>query len=155
MYATVTNTKNKGSSLPMALRAAATERVVSFTSTALRCGKTRSGAGHVVEILKFDFGSKCGARYIESFDAGNMSSDPKVGQSQNRERHNSGVSALASLFNMWWCLKALKPRWRASPRANYLTVLANPSLNRTLHSVPSISPPFHSGPIAVPLFRAG
>ena len=31
----------------------------------------------------------------------------------------------------------------------------NHSLNRTLHSVPSISPPFHSGPIAVPLFRAG
>ena len=155
MYATVTNTKNKGSSLPMALRAAATERVVSFTSTALRRGETRSGAGPFVEILKSEFALKCGARYIESFDAGNMSSDPKVGQSQNRERHNSGVSALASLFNLWWCLKALKPRWRALPRANYLTVLANPSLNRTLHSGPAISPPFHSGPIAVPLFRAG
>ena len=155
MYATVTNTKNKGSSLPMALRAAATERVVSFTSTALRRGETRSGAGPVVEILKSEFASKCGARYIESFGFGHMSSDPKVGQSQNRERHHSGVSGLASLFNLCWCLKALKPRWRAVPRANYLTVLANPSLNRTLHSLPSISPPFHSGPIAVPLFRAG
>ena len=155
MYATVTNTKNKGSSLPMALRAAATERVVSFTSTAQRRGETRSGAGPAVEILKYEFASKCGARYIESFDAGNMSSDPKVGQSQNQERHHSGVNALASLFNLWWCLKALKPRWRALPRANYLTVLANPSLNRTLHSVPAISPPFHSGPIAAPLFRAG
>ena len=155
MDATVTNTKIKGSSLPMALRAAATECVVSFTSTALRRGETRSDAGPIVEILRSEFPSKCGARYIESFDAGNMASDPKVGQSQNRERHNSGVSALASLLNLWWCLKALKPRWRALPRANYLTVLANPSLNRTLHSVPSISPPFHSGPIAVPLFRAG
>ena len=129
MYATVTNTKNKGSSLPMALRAAATERVVSFTSTALRRGETRSGASPFVESVISEFGSKCGARYIESFDAGNMSSDPKVGQSQNRERHNSVVSALASLFKLWWCLKALKPRWRALPRANYLTVLANPSLN--------------------------
>ena len=105
------------------------------------------------EAQGFSFTS--GAGYIESFDAGNMLSDPKVGQSQNRERHQSGVSALAQPFNLWWCLKALKPRWRALPRANYLTVLANPSLNRTLHSVPSISPPFHSGPIAVPLFRAG
>ena len=155
MYATIASTKNKGSSLPMALRAAATERVVSFTSAALRRGENRSGAGPAVESLKSEFALKCGARYIESFDPGNTSSNPKVGQSQNRERHHSGVSALASLFNLWWCLKALKPRWRALPRANYLTVLANPSLNRTLHSVPSISPPFHSGPIAVPLFRAG
>ena len=69
MYATVTNPKNKGSSLPIALQAAATERVVSFTSTALRRGETRSGAGSVVEILKSEFASKCGARYIESFDA--------------------------------------------------------------------------------------
>ena len=185
MYATVTHTKSKGSSLPMALRAAATERVVSFTNTALRRGgvsfgrniearrpavskcKPRKcafaqppkgglcsrGRSAVQWAQGFSFTS--GAGYIESFDAGNMSSDPKVGQSQNRERHQSGVSALAQLFNLWWCLKALKPRWRALPRANYLTVLANPSLNRTLHSVPSISPPFHSGPIAVPLFRAG
>ena len=137
MYATVTHTKSKGSSLPMALRAAATERVVSSTSTALRRGETRSGAGPVVEILKSEFASKCGARYIETFDAGNMSSDPKVGQSQSRDRHHSGFSALASLFNLWWCLKALKPRWRALPRANYLTVLANPTLNRTHCSVPS------------------
>ena len=127
MYATVTNTKNKGSSLPMALRAVATERVVSFTNTALRRGETRSGAGPVVEIPKYEFASKCGAGYIESFDAGNLSSDPKVGQSQNRERHDSGVSALASLCNLWCRLKALKPRWRPLTRANYLTVLANPS----------------------------
>ena len=110
MYATVTNAKNKGSSLSMALRAVAIERAVSFTNTALRRGETRSGAGSVVEILKSEFASKFGARYIESFDAGNMSSDSKVGQSQNRERHHSGVSALAWLFNLWWCLKALKPR---------------------------------------------
>ena len=108
----------------------------------------------VVQLAQgFSFTSNAG--YIELFGAENRSSDPKVGQSQNRERHHSGVSALASLFNLWWCLKALKPRWRALPRANYLTVLANPSLNRTLHSVPAISPPFHFGPIAVPLFRAG
>ena len=137
MCATATNTKNKGSSLPMALRAAATERVVSFTSTALRRGETRSGAGPVVEILKSELASKCGARYIESFDAGNMSPDPKVGQSQNRERHHSGVNTLASLFDLWWCLKALKPRWRALTRANYISVLANQSLNRTHCSVPS------------------
>ena len=155
MYASVTNMENKCSSLSMALRAVATERAVSFTNTALRRGEIRSGSGPVVESLKSESVSKCGARYIESFDAGSMSSEPKVGQSQSRERHHSGVSALASLFNLWWCLKALNPRWRALPRANYLTVLANPSLNRTLHSVPSISPPFHSGPIAVPLFRAG
>ena len=52
MYATVTNMKIKGSSLPMAFRATATERVVSFTSTALRRAGTRSGACSVVEILK-------------------------------------------------------------------------------------------------------
>ena len=137
MYATVTNAKKKGSSLPMALRAVATERAVSFTNTALRRGETRSGAGSVVERLKSEFASKCGAGYIESFDAENRSSDPKVGQSQNRERHHSGVSALASLFNLWWCLKALKPRWRPFTRANYLSVLANQSLNRTHCSVPS------------------
>ena len=137
MYATVTNRKNKGSSLPMALRAVATERVVSFTNTALRRGETRSGADPVVEILKSELVSKCGAGYIESFDAESRSCDPRVGQSQNRERHHSGVNALASLCNLWCRLKALKPRWRALTRANYLTVLANPSLNRTHCSVPS------------------
>ena len=137
MYTTVTNTKNKGSSLSMALRAVATERAVSFTNTALRRGETRAGAGPVVESLKYKFASKCGAGYIESFDTENRSSDPKVGQSRNRERHHSGVKVLASLCNLWWCLKALKPRWRALTRANYLTVLANPSLNRTHCSVPS------------------
>ena len=137
MYATVTNTKNKGSSLPMALRAVATERAVSFTNTALRRGETRSGAGPVVEILKSEFVSKCGAGYIESFNAENRSADPKVGQSQNRERHHSGVNVLASLCNLQCRLKALKPRWRAFTRANYLSVLANQSLNRTHCSVPS------------------
>lgn len=34
-------------------------------------------------------------------------------------------------------------------------LLANLSLNRTLHSVPAFGPPFHSGPNTVPLFRAG
>ena len=136
MYATVTHTKSKGSSLPMALRAAATERVVSFTNTALRRGETRSGAGSVVEILISEFGSKCGAGYIESFFAENRSFDPKVGQSQNRERHHSGVNALASVCNLWCRLKALKPRWRPLTRANYLSVLANQSLNRTHCSVP-------------------
>ena len=136
MYATVTNTKNKGFSLPMALRAVATERAVSFANTALRRGETRSGAGPVVESLKSEFASKCGAGYIESFDAKNRSSDPKVGQSQNRERHDSGVNALASLCNLWCRLKALKPRWRACTRANYLSVLANQSLNRTHCGVP-------------------
>ena len=155
MYAAVTNTKSKGSSLSMALRAVATERVVGLTNTALMRGETRSGAEPVVETLKCEFVSKCGAGHIESFDAENRSSDPKVGQIQNLERNHSGVNVLASLCNLWCRLKALKPLWRALPRANYLTVLANPSLNRTLHSVPSISPPFHSGPIAVPLFRAG
>ena len=137
MYATVTNTKNKGSSLPMALRAVATERAVSFTSTALRRGETCSGAGLVVESLKSEFASKCGAGYIESFNTENRSSDPKVGQSKNRERHHSGVNALASLCNLWCRLKALKPRWRSCTRANYLSVLANQSLNRTHCSVPS------------------
>jgi hypothetical protein len=33
-------------------------------------------------------------------------------------------------------------------------VWPNPSLKRTLHSVPAFGPSFHSGPIAVPLFRA-
>ena len=137
MYATVTNAKSKGSSLPMALRAVATERAVSSTNTALRRGETRSGAGPVVEILKYELASKCGAGYIESFDAESKSSDPKVRQSKNRERHHSGVNALASLCNLWCRLKALKPRWRAFTRANYLSVLANPSLNRTHCSVPS------------------
>ena len=137
MYATVTNTKNKGSSLPMALRAVAMERAVSFTNTALRRGETGSAADSVVEILKSEFVSKCGAKYIESFDAENKSSDSKVGQSQNRERHHSGVNALASLCNLWCRLKALKPRWRPITRANYLSVLANQSLNRTHCSVPS------------------
>ena len=137
MCATVTNTKSKGSSLPMALRAAATERAVSFTNTALRRGETRSGAGAVVEILEYEVGSNCRATYIESFDAESRSSDPKVGQSQNRERHHSGVNALASLCKLWCRLKALKPRWRACTRANYGSVLANPSLNRTHCSVPS------------------
>ena len=53
MHVTVTNTKNKGSSLPMALRAGATERVVGLTNTALKRGETRSDAGPVVEILKY------------------------------------------------------------------------------------------------------
>ena len=123
MYATATNTKNKGSSLSMALRAVATERAVSFTNTALRRGETGSCGGSVVEIPKSEFLSKCGARYIESFDAENRSSDPKVGQIQNRERHHSGANVLASLCNLWCRLKALKPRWRPLTRANYLSVL--------------------------------
>ena len=137
MYATATNAKNKGSSLSMALRAVATERAVSLTNTALRRGETHSGADPVVEILKSEFVSKCGAGYIESFDAKNRSSDPKVAQSKNRERHHSGVNARASLCNLWCRLKELKPRWRPITRANCLSVLANPSLNRTHCSVPS------------------
>ena len=137
MYATMTNTKNKGSSLPMALRAAATVRVVGLTNTALRRGETRSGADPVVEILKSAFVSKCGAGYIESFDAESRSSDPKVGQIQNLEKPHSGVNVLNSLCNLWCRLKVLKPRWRAYTRANYLSVLANQSLNRTHCSVPS------------------
>ena len=137
MYATVINTKNKGSSLSMALRAVATERAVSFTNTALRRGETRYGAGLVAGIPKSVFASKCGAGYIESFNTENRSTDPKVGQGRNRERHHSGVNALASLCNLWCRLKVLKPRWRPLTRANYLTVLANQSLNRTHCSVPS------------------
>ena len=137
MYAKVASTKNKGSSLLMALRVAATERVVSFTSTALKRGETRSGAGPVVEILKYELASKCSAGYIESFDAESKSFDPKVGQSKNRKRHHRRVNVLASLCNLWCHLKALKPRWRPFTRANYLSVLANPSLNRTHCSVPS------------------
>ena len=137
MYATAANAKNKGSSLPMALHAVATERVVSFTNTALRRGETRSGADPVVEILKSELVSKCGAGYNESFDAENRSSNPKVGKSKNLEWHHNGVNALAPLFNLWCRLKALKPRWRALTRPNYLSVLANPSLNRTHCSVPS------------------
>ena len=152
MYAAAINTKNKGSSLPMALRAVATERAVSFTNTALRRGETRSGS--VVEILKYEFASKCGAGHVESFNAENRSSDPKVGQSQNRERHHSGVNALASLYNLWCRLKALKPRWRPFTRANYLSVLANHSLNRThcgrpsfglINPSPNASPPQWAG----------
>ena len=167
MYATVTNTKRKGSSLSIALRSVETERAISFTDTALRRGEVSFGRNIEARrpaMLKrkprrYAFaqspkGGRCsrgtsavqwaqgfsitnGEKYFESFDAENRSSDPKVGQSQNRERHNGGVNALASLFNMWWCLKALKPRWRALPRANYLSVLANQSLNRTHCSVPS------------------
>ena len=136
MYATVASTKNKGSSLSLALRAVATERAVSFTNTALTRGETRSGAGPVVEILKYQFASKCGAGYFESIDAGNRTADPKVGQSQNRERHHSGVNVLASLCNLQCRLKVLKPRWRPFTRANCLSVLANQSLNRTHCSVP-------------------
>ena len=136
MNATVAS-KKKGSSFPMALRAVATERVVGLTNTALRRGETRSGADPVVEILKLEFVSKFGAGNIESFDTENRSFDPKVGQSQSRERHNIGVDALVSLCDLWCRLKALKPRWRAFTRANYLSVLANPSLNRTHCSVPS------------------
>ena len=136
MYATVASTKNKGSSLPMSLRAVATERAVSFTNTVLRRGKTRSGADPVVEILKSEFVSKCGAKYIESLDVEINLSDSRVGQSENREWHHSGVNALASLCNLWCRLKELKPRWRPITRANYFSVLANPSLNRTHCSVP-------------------
>ena len=167
MYATVTSTKSKGSSLPMALRAAATERVVSFTNTALRRGEVSFGGSiearrpamskrkprrfasapspkggrclcgtSAVQWVKW-FGVTNGAGYIESLDAENRSSDPKVGQSQNRERHHSGVNALASLCNLWCRLKVLNIRWLPPTRANYLSVLANQSLNRTHCSVPS------------------
>ena len=137
MYATVASTKNKGSSLSLALRAVATERVVSFTNTALRRGETRYGAGLVAGIPKSVFASKFGAGYIESFNTENRSADPKVGQSQNREKHHSGVNFLALLCNLRCRLKVLKPRWRPFTRGNYLTVLANQSLNRTHCSVPS------------------
>ena len=167
MYAKVASMKNKGSSLPMALRAVATERAVSSTSTALRRGEVSFGCNiearrpamskrkpRKCAFAQSPKGGLCkrgtsavqwaqgfsvtnGAGYIESFDAENKSSDPKVGQSQNRERHHSGVNALASLCNLWCCLKVLKPRWRPQTRANYLSVLANQSLNRTHCSVPS------------------
>ena len=167
MCATVTNTKNKGSSLPMALRAVATERAVSYTDTALRRGEVSFGRNiearrpamskrkprkcafaqspkgglcsrgtSAVQWAKW-FSVANGAGYIESFDAENRSSDPKVGQSQDRERHHSGVNALAWLSKLWCRLKALKPRWRPFTRANYLSVLANQSLNRTHCSGPA------------------
>ena len=167
MYATVTNAKKKGSSLPMALRAVATERAVSFTNTELRrvvvsigrniearrpamskrkprkCAFAQSPKGGLcsrgTSAVQWAQGLSFtnGAGHIESFDAENSSSDPKVGQSKNRERHHSGVNALASLCKLWCRLKLLKPRWRPPTRANYLSVLANQSLNRTHCSVPS------------------
>jgi len=39
-------------------------------------------------------------------------------------------------------------------QATAASMRPNPSLKRTLHSVPAFGPSFHSGPIAVPLFRA-
>ena len=167
MYATVTNAKNKGSSLPMELRAVAAERTVSFTNTALRRGvvsigrniEARRAAMSKRKPRKCAFaqspkGGRCtrgtsavqwaqglsftnGAGYIESFESENRSSDPKVGQSKNGERNHSGVNALALLCKLWCRLKLFKPRWRPPTRANYLSVLANQSLNRTHCSVPS------------------
>ena len=43
MHANAANTKEKGISSPMALRAVATERAVSSTNTALRRGEVRFG----------------------------------------------------------------------------------------------------------------
>ena len=151
----------------MALRAVATERAVSFTNTALRrgevsfgrniearrpavskrkprqCAFAQSPKGGLCSrgrsAVQWDQGFRVtnGAGYIESFDAENRTSDQNVGQSQNRERQHNDVNALASVCNLWRRLKVLKPRWRPFTRANYLSVLANQSLNRTHCSVPS------------------
>ena len=67
MYATVTNTKNKGSSLPMALRAVATERAVSSSSTALRRGELRSGPS--IEVQAFKFSAKVSAGNKQPFSS--------------------------------------------------------------------------------------
>ena len=129
MYPAVTNTKNKGSSLPMALRAVATERAVSSSSTALRRGELRPGPS--IEVRAFNFSAKVSARNKASFGSNGQNlkkSHDKV-ENYNRQAVSSLLQQRAVTDGCVW--KVLKLRLQSTIRPNCASVLANPSLNRT------------------------
>ena len=129
MYATVTNTKNKGSSLPMALRAVATERAVSSSSTALRRGELRSGPS--IEVQAFKFSAKVSARNKQPFSSNgqHLNQNHYKVENHNRQAVLSQSQQHAVTGGCVW--KVLKLRRQSTIRPNRASVLANQSLNRT------------------------
>ena len=137
MHATVANTKNKGSSLPMALRAVATERAVSSSSTALRRGELRACPS--IEVRAFNFSAKVSARNKASFGSNGQNikkSHDKV-ENHNRQAVPLLLQQRAVTGGCVW--KVLKLRLQSTIRPNCASVLANPSLNRTLCGGPRLA----------------
>ena len=138
MYATVTNTKNKGSSLPMALRAVATERAVSSSSTALRRGELRSGPS--IEVQAFKFSAKVSVRNKQPFS----SNGQHLNRNHDKVVNHNHQTVLSqpqqrAILTGGWVWKILKLRLQSTIRPNCTSVLANPSLNRTLCGGPRLA----------------
>ena len=134
-FAIASNTKTKDASWALALRTVATEGVVSNTSTALKRGTIRSLGG--AQIRNSAFVAMCSKKNTSKFSASKLC---LLVQSNGKSKPEKGTEVVLTTFllsKLWWHLEPTKPRWRSTFHANYLSVLANHSLNRTHCSVPS------------------
>ena len=134
MRANAANTKEKGISSPMALRAVATERVIGSTNTALRRGEVRLGRS--IAVSTFECAAKCGGKFNELFGSNGQQLKQKQIKSKS-ENDNTVASGLHQRSVVSSCsLKLMRQRWQSTILSNYASVLANPSLNRTHCGVP-------------------
>ena len=133
-FAIASNTKRKDASSALALHTVATEGVVSITSAALRRGTIFSRRG--AQNRNSAFVAMCSQKYVKVLSLEIMIAGPKKPKAKTK-KDTKVVSTTFLLSNFWWRLEATKSRWRSTIHANYLSVLANPSLNRTHCSVPS------------------
>ena len=120
-----------------ALRAVALRRESSSTDTALRRGM--SGCGKGIEARSCNFAVKSAAGYIESFASEGKHSNGLKTKTKG-ENGQIVVSTLRSGHGTCDCVwKVIKPRRLSRFRANTVSVLANPSLNRTLCGGPRLA----------------
>ena len=86
---------------------------------------------------KFRFRSNVQQKNTSKFSASKLC---LLVQSNGKSKPEKGTEVVLTTFllsKLWWHLEPTKPRWRSTIHANYLSVLANHSLNRTHCSVPS------------------
>ena len=134
-FAIASNTKTKDASSALALRTVATEGVASNTSTALRRGTIRSLGG--AQIRNSAFVAMCSKKIRRSSQPRNCVCWSSSNGKSKPEKGTEVVLTTFFLRKIWWRLEATKPRWRSTIHVNYLSVLANHSLNRIHCSVPS------------------
>ena len=134
-FAIASNTKRIDASSALAIRTVASEGVVNNICTALRRGTIRSLAG--AQIRNSAFVAMCSKKNTSKFSTSKLC---LLVQSNGKAKTEKGTEVVLTTFlliKLWWRLEATKPRWRSTIHANYLSVLANHSLNRTHCSVPS------------------
>jgi hypothetical protein len=111
---------------------------------------------HAIEVLRLNtsMSPRLTSIYQHALPSRNHCSLPRRAAAMNSTPSLSAISPKGAGCALQ--LLAIQCSGRVGKsRAARCRALANQSLNRTLHSRPPFTPPFHSGVNAVPLFRAG